>query len=82
MDKDVDDVMCYAARMPGKPGYVMITVDLPEHAKDNAKEVARVIRQGGSVERVTRAAAIVGMQEYYRSQIKPQQSMLAKRTKP
>jgi hypothetical protein len=31
----------------------MATVDLPEHAKDNAKEIARCMRVGLTIERVT-----------------------------
>ena len=34
-------------------GWVLVTVDLPERAKDNAKEIAQCITDGLTVERVT-----------------------------
>jgi len=34
-------------------GWVLVTVDLPERAKDNAKEIAQCIRDGYTIERVT-----------------------------
>lgn len=66
--EDDKKTMCYAARFPGKTGYVMITVDAPDYAKDNAKEIAKVIRQGGTIERVTVEQAKAGMLEYFNSQ--------------
>ena len=56
--------MAYAARFPGTKGYCAITADMPEFAKDTAKDVAEWIRQGATVERVTDEAAKAGMLEY------------------
>lgn len=57
--------MCYAARYPGKLGYGMVSADIPEMAEDNAKEIAKVIREGGTIERVTVEQAKAGMLEYF-----------------
>lgn len=51
MDND-KDVMAYQGRK-GCGCVVAVTVDLPEYKKDTAKELAKWIRQGLSVERVT-----------------------------
>ncbi len=56
--------MVYAARFPGTKGYGAVTVDLPDHKKITAKEVADWIRRGATVERVTIEAARAGMIEY------------------
>ena len=61
---DDTTTMCYAARYPGKPGYGFITVDKPEYAKETAKDVAKMIKQGAVIERVTVEQAKAGMLEY------------------
>ena len=61
---DKKQVYCYAARYPGRKGYGMITVDRPPFAKDNAKEIAKVIREGGTIERVTIEEAKAGFVLY------------------
>lgn len=64
------EYFCYAVREPGKPGFCMITVDAPEHAKDNAKEIAKYMRKGFAVERVTGDVAKAGMLEYFNARKK------------
>ena len=56
--------MAYAARFPGTKGYCAITADMPEFAKDTAKDVAKWIREGAKVEHVSVDAAQAGMLEY------------------
>lgn len=63
----MDATMCYAARFTGKPGYGFIAVDKPEHAKEIAKDVARMIKRGASIERVTVEQAKAGMLEYLKA---------------
>jgi len=58
-----DEVMAYAARFPGMPGYGAVVVD-DEHKRDTAKSVADFLRRGATVERVTIDAAREGMREY------------------
>lgn len=57
--------MCYAISYPGKPGYGTISADVPEMATDNAKLIARAIRNRGTVHRVTTEQAKSGMLEYF-----------------
>lgn len=59
-----EETMCYVARFSGKPGFGYIAVDLPEHAKDNAKELSKLIRGGATIERVTIDAARDGIREF------------------
>lgn len=59
-----DNIMCYAARFPGKPGYGAVSMDLPEHRKETAKTIADWIKCGATIERVTLSAAREGMGEY------------------
>lgn len=59
-----DNTMCYAARFPGKPGYGFISVDRPALKNENAKDIARMIKQGATIERVTADQAKAGMMEY------------------
>ena len=56
--------MAYAAIYPGTKGYGSITADMPEFAKDIAKDVARWIRAGATVEHVSVVAAQAGMLKY------------------
>lgn len=56
--------MCYAARSPGKPGYTAVCVDDPKFAKETAKDIARWIREGRTIERVTTKQAGKGMDEF------------------
>lgn len=44
---------CYIARKPDCGCIVMAVVDEPRHAKDTAKEIAKCIRDGLTIERVT-----------------------------
>ncbi len=60
-----DDKMCYAIKYPGFPGYGTISADIPEMANDNAKMIAKALRKGGIVERVTDEQAKAGMLEYF-----------------
>jgi hypothetical protein len=64
-----DETMCYVARYPGYPGYGFITVDLPDRAKDNAKEIAKAMRKGATIERVTVEQAKAGLLEYLNAKI-------------
>lgn len=49
-NEDRDAAMCYIGRRPcGCVGFA--AVDEPAHASDNAKEVAKVIRAGWTIER-------------------------------
>jgi hypothetical protein len=61
------DCMCYAASKEGWPGYVSVCVDEPQSTV--GKEILAdffkdAVKRGYRVERVTRDAAVVGMQEY------------------
>ena len=56
--------MAYAARLPGGNGYCAITADMPEFARDTAKDVAMWIRAGATVDHVSVEAAQAGMLEY------------------
>ena len=51
---------CYIATWPACGCIRLVTVDSPEHAKDNAKEIARCIKLGYAVNRVTVASFKVG----------------------
>lgn len=62
-----DSNMCYAIRYTDKPGYGIISADIPEMANDNAKMIAKALRKGGTVERVTTLQAKEGMLEYYKA---------------
>ena len=69
-----DTDMCYVASKPGAPGYCCAAVDNPEHAAATAKDVAKWIRRGLSVTRVTVQAARDGLGEYLQhkaARIKP-----------
>ena len=44
---------CYVGIWPACDCIRFVTADEPEYAKDNAKEIARLIRAGYSVERLT-----------------------------
>lgn len=59
-----DETMCYAARFPNTVGYGAISVDMPGHEKDTAKDVSRWMRKGAKVYRVTVEQAKSGMLEY------------------
>lgn len=64
---------CYAARK-ACGCIVAVAVDEPEYARRNAKEVARWIRQGLTVDRVTVAvvrASFVGWDCPHEQQVKP-----------
>jgi hypothetical protein len=50
--KDKDLTPCFAA-MCQCGGWVGVTVDVPEHARDNAKEVARWMRAGFRIDKIT-----------------------------
>ena len=56
--------MAYAARLPGKNGYCAITLDKAGFEKDTAKDVAKWIRAGATVEHVYIDDAIDGMLKY------------------
>ncbi len=43
---------CYVGRMPVCGCIGVVTVDMPEHAKDTAKCVAEMVRDGLNVERM------------------------------
>ena len=58
------NTMCYVASRPGEPGYSFAAVDEPGYAKDNAKEIAKKVRMGFNVERVTVERAREGLSEY------------------
>ena len=64
MTEKFEATMAYAARFPGTKGYGAITVDMPEYAKATAKDVARWIRKGATIEHVSVEAARDGMLEY------------------
>lgn len=49
---ETDDVMCYVARK-SCGCIIAATVDEPDMLKENAKEIARWIRKGYTVDRVT-----------------------------
>ena len=59
-----ETVMCYAARTDGKPGYSAVLVDDPAYKKETAKDIARWIREGRTVERVSMKVAHAGMDEF------------------
>lgn len=59
-----DEDMCYAARFPGKPGYGAVTVDMPERRNETARDVAKWMRQGATIDRVTVEQARIGLKEY------------------
>lgn len=44
---------CYIAKRHGEPGAYAACVDAPEYAKDTAKFIGSVLKEGGYVERVT-----------------------------
>lgn len=56
--------MAYAAKVPGKSGYVAICADEPRFAKDVAEFIAEHVGYGNTIEHVTRDAAISGFKEY------------------
>lgn len=60
----VDGTMAYAAREPGKPGYVAVCVDEPKYADAIADFITENIAEGYVIEHVTRSAAVVGFKEY------------------
>ena len=57
--------MAYAARFPGTTGYGAITADMPEYANYTAKEIARWLKDGAIVERVSVDVARDGILEYF-----------------
>jgi hypothetical protein len=44
---------CYVAKRDGEPGAYAACVDAPEYAKDTAKFIADIVKEGGHIERVT-----------------------------
>lgn len=48
-----EDVNCFVARCKCGSGFVFAAVDLPEHRKSNAKEVAKLIRDGYRIDNVS-----------------------------
>ena len=59
--RDLDaEIFCYIATWPACGCILFVTIDEPEHAKDNAKEIARCIKAGYSINRVTVAAFKAG----------------------
>lgn len=48
-----DATHCYIGTWPACGCVRFVTVDAPEHAKDNAKEIAKLVRAGYAVNRVT-----------------------------
>jgi len=62
-----DDAMCYVASHPGEPGYFFASVIDPKRAKEDAKEIAKLIRKGATISRVSVEAARAGLSEYFAS---------------
>lgn len=63
------DCMVYVAADPDQPGAAYaICVDKPEFAKDNAKCIAKWIRDGANVLRVDRATGIAMLDKWERPQ--------------
>ena len=62
-----DTEMAYAARYPGTVGYGAVMVDTPDLAKETAKFVAKAIRDGAAVERVSVEAAREGIAAYLKA---------------
>ena len=56
--------MAYAAREPGKPGYVAICLADPKYAKDIAEFITEQVADGNAIEYVTREIAVAGFREY------------------
>lgn len=48
-----EQVFCYVGVMPGCGCAGVVTVDKPEYAKDTAKTVAQMVRDGLEVKRMT-----------------------------
>lgn len=48
---------CYIAKREGEPGAYAACVDAPEYAKDTAKFISDIVKEGGYVERVTIGAS-------------------------
>lgn len=57
---------CYVAAHPGKAGYYAACVDDPKYAKETAKFVAKCIREGAIIDRVTMDETRRGLNEYVR----------------
>lgn len=64
MSRDCDNHFCYAAKHPGEPGAYAVCVDEKGYEKDLAKFIAREIKAGSVVERVTCNQATALLNEY------------------
>jgi len=61
-----DTDMVYIGRRAGEAGASCICVDKPEWAKDTAKTIGKWIRQGKTVERVTRDVGVAELKKWVR----------------
>ena len=52
-NSEISEAYCYVGMQPGEPGAFAACVDNPDRAKDTAKFVSRIIKKGGTVDRVT-----------------------------
>lgn len=64
--------MCYVASYPNVPGYFFASVIDSGHNKETAKTIAKLIREGAVIERVTLAQAKNGLNAY----VRPQKSLV------
>ena len=62
----MDPTMCYVASHPGVDGYFFASVIDSGHNKETAKTIAKLIREGAVIERVTLTQAKAGLDAYLR----------------
>lgn len=64
----MSEPMAFVFGSPGEPGYHAVSMDIPEISQDNEREIKEALMRGCIVGRVTKAAAIAGLQEFLRWQ--------------
>ena len=70
--------MCYVAADPSQPGAAWAAmVDMPDHQKDTAKEIASWVRQGAHVMRIDTDTARQMLSKWVRPEKKKTSSVAA-----